>query len=263
MPKLTIHDFRITDRVLAETDPDAGDIVYVPPGGGTPFPFVVWRKVAGPSGVYVDSWEVLEPGGQTIASGERKFELEGESVVQDLVDEVRRVRFGAPGEHTLRYWVYDDRLADIPFQVSDEDPPFGVIVPGPLDAALSKSTICWVTVPPAAATRKAEPVTKPVWYGYAGGRIYVLVGPKEQDVPGLAATSHATVIARSKDKLNRVAETECIVRVLPKDARWDDLARDVMIGRRLNLVDGEAALDRWRQTCEVVELTPLPPPLQA
>lgn len=261
MPRPKIFDFRVTDRILAETDSDAGDVVYLGEGGRVPFPFVVWRRIAGPSGTYVDSWEALGPGGQTIASGERKFELEGESVEQDLVDEVRRAVFPAPGEYTLRYRVFDDSIAVVPFQVLAEDPPYGILVQGPLDASLSKSTIAWITVP--SLDKRTPAITKPIWYGYTGGRIYVLVGPKEQEVPGLTETTHATVIARSKDKGARVAEVECAARVLPKDDSWDRIAHDVMVGRRLNLTDGEQAVDRWRETCEIVVLTPLPPPRRA
>lgn len=258
MPRPKIFDFRVTDRVLAETDPNAGDIVYLGPGGTVPFPFVVWRRIGGPSGMYVDSWEALAPDGSKVAAGERKFELEGESVEQDVVDEVRRVAFPGPGEYTLRYWVFDDRIADIPFQVVAEDPPHGILVPGPLDASLSKSTIAWITVP--GRGKRQGPVTKPVWYGYLDGRVYVLVGPNEQEVPGLTETTHATVIARSKDKWARVAEVECACRVLPKDDEWTKIARDLLVGRRLNLTDGDRAVDRWRDTCEIVVLTPLPPP---
>src|SRR5438128_916227 len=46
VPSVTIHDFRVTDAVLAQTDPDAGDVVYLGPAGGAAFPFVVWRRLS-------------------------------------------------------------------------------------------------------------------------------------------------------------------------------------------------------------------------
>lgn len=256
MPRVVIHDFRVTDRFLADTDPDAGDVVYVGPGGSVAFPFVVWRKLSGPGGWYVDGIEIRDASGTRVASWERKFELEGESVVGDVVDEMRHVAFPAPGDHLVRYSVYDEHHVDVPFAVLAEDPPYAGVVPGPVDAALSKSTIAWVEVPAAAGGAGA----RPVWYGYADGRILVLMGPGEQMVPGLAATTHATVIARSKDKQSRVGEAQCRARVLPKDDEWARIARDVLVGRRLNLTDGERAVDRWRETCEIVALTPLPAP---
>lgn len=274
MPKAVIHDFRVTDKVLAQTDPDAGDIVYLGRHGNTLFPFVVSRRVSGPSGWYIDACEIIDPVGKVVsnrrkrgkvlatleqpllAAWDKKFEIEGESVPIDIVDEVRDVAFAHPGEYRLRYSMYDETVIDVPFQVVAQDPPYGIIVPGPLDASLSKSTICWVAVPQPDGTT----VTEPVWYGYEGGRIYVLVGEGEQQVPGLTTSRKATVIARSKDKQSAVAEVECAAAVLGKDAEWDTLARDLLIGRRLNLRDGDKAADRWKKTCEIVALTPLPAP---
>ncbi|MBI4729107.1 MAG: hypothetical protein HY775_06340 [Acidobacteria bacterium] len=273
MPKVVIHDFRVTDKILAETDPDAGNVVYLGRTGTAGLPFVVLRRVSGPSGWYVDTCEIVGPERHVVAerragarivetaerpvlaSWEKKFEIEGESMPSEVVDELPTVSFPKPGEYVLRYSVYDEHLIDVPFSVLAEDPPYGVVVPGPLDAALSKSTICWVT--PLVDGARA---TQAVWYGYRDGRIHVLVGPGEQRVPGLTKASRVLVRARSKEKQSLVAEVECTATVLAKDAAWDSLAKEAMLGRRLNLRDGEQALDRWRQTCEIVALTPLPTP---
>jgi hypothetical protein len=150
--------------------------------------------------------------------------------------------------------VYDDHLLDTPFQVVQSDPPYGAVVPGPVDAALAKSTIAWLVVP----QDEAPDVTKAVWYGYDQGRVYVLTGSGEQEVPGLAVHSkHVKLIVRSKDVQSRVGEMTTVTQVMPKDAEWDRIARDVLLGRRLNLADGDKAPDRWRQTCEIVQLTPV------
>lgn len=254
MPQVTIHDFRITDTVLAQSDPEAGDVIFLGPGGDAAFPFVIWRRISGPGGTYLDAAEVVSPDGEPLLVSERKFELEGESITQDIVDEFRDVAFPAPGAYTLRYYVYDDHLGDIPFQVLRQDPPYGAVVPGPVDAALAKSTIAWVAVPQPGGRE----ITKPVWYGYEEGRVYVLIGPQEQTVPGLDRSSHVRLIVRSKDTQSRVGEVECATQVLVKDAEWERIARGVMLGRRLNLHDGDKAVERWRQTCEIVQLTLMP-----
>lgn len=252
MPRVTIHDFRVTDFVLAQTDPDAGNVVYLGPTGNAGFPFVVWRRLSGPGGMYMDASEILAPDGSSIEFIERKFELDGESIMQDVVDEFRATTFPVAGTYTLRYSIYDDAIADIPFDVVQSDPPHGAVVPGPVDAALSKSTIAWVAVP-----QPGGEITKPVWYGYEAGRVFVLTGPGEQDIPGLTEARHVRLIARSKDVQSKVGEVTCVVQVLPKDAEWDRIARDVLVGRRLNLVDGEKAVDRWRKDCQIVRLTPV------
>ena len=257
MPRVSIHDFRVTDAVLARTDPNAGDVVYLGPSGGAAFPFVVWRRLSGPGGMYMDACEIVGGDGESVTFVERKYELDGESIIQDIVDEFTDVVFPGPGTYTLRYDIYDEHLLDVPFDVVQSDPPYGAIVPGPVDAALSKSTIAWLIVPQG----DGPEVTKAVWYGYEDGRIYVLTGPGEQEVPGLvSAGKHVRLIVRSKDVQSKVGEITCVTQVLPKDATWERIARELLVGRRLNLTDGEKAVDRWKETCEIVQLTPIPQP---
>src|SRR5438093_13308983 len=40
VPNVTVHDFRILDRVLAETDPNAGDVVFLGARGDIAYPFL-------------------------------------------------------------------------------------------------------------------------------------------------------------------------------------------------------------------------------
>jgi hypothetical protein len=254
VPAVTIHDFRVTDAILAQTDPDAGDVVFLGPSGNAAFPFAVVRRLSAPGGMYIDACEIVGKDGSIIDMIERKYELEGESLIQDIVDEFRNTTFPGPGTYTLRYHVYDDHLLDTPFQVLQSDPPYGAIVPGPIDAALSKSTIAWVAVP----QEDGKEVTKAVWYGYENGRVYILTGTGEQELPGLAEGSkHVKLIVRSKDVQSKVGEVTCVTQVLPKDAEWERIAREILIGRRLNLPDGEKAFERWKRDCEIVQLTPI------
>jgi len=271
MAQVTIHDFRITDRVLAETEPDAGDVVFLGAGGSVAFPFVAVRRLSGPGGVYIDAVDIVDADGRSLGVWEKKFELDGESKPRNLVTEFRSVRFPEPGTYSAQYSIYDDVVASFAFKVVKGDAPSAGIVPGALDAALSKSTIAWLSfgnsdAPP--PERTGTPVDQPmysagreftVWYGYQDGRVYVLTGPDEQKIPGLIEASTVQLIARSKDKRSKVAEVECAVELLPKGAHWDVLARDLLVGRRLNLRDGDAAVKRWHDTCEIAVLTPLMP----
>lgn len=256
VPRLKIHDFRITDSILAQTDPNAGDVVYLGPNGSTAFPFVVSRKVTGPGGVYVDAFEIVAPDGTVTGPWERSYEVEGESWPMTIVTEVRSQHL-VPGEHTLRFYEFDTRVLDTTFRVVQEDPPYGVVVPGPVDAALSKSTLCWIVVP----QPEGEAKSFGVWYGYENGRLYVLFGPGEQQLPGLTTAGQVRVIVRSKDVQSRVGDMEATVEILQKNAEWDRLARELLIGRRLNLRDGEGAATRWRAECEIAMLTPVATPI--
>jgi hypothetical protein len=271
VPNVTVHDFRILDRVLAESDPDAADVVFLGPAGNVAYPFLAIRRISGPGGVYIDALDIVDADGRTLGTWEREFELDGESKPRTIETEFRNVSFPEPGTYTLQYSIFDDVIANFSFNVVLDESPSAGIVPGPLDAALSKSTIAWLSFgepPKLDPERPAAPVEVPryvagkewpIWYGYQDGRVYVLVGDDEQQVPGLLTARTVRLIARSKDKRSEVADVECSIEVLPKDARWDELARDLLLGRRLNLKDGDAAVNRWKKECEIVQLTPIPP----
>lgn len=270
MAQVTIHSFRVSDRVLVETEPDAGDIVFLGSAGKTAYPFVVARTLSGPGGTYIDACDVIDADGASVATIERKYELDGHSKPRQIISEFRNIAFPSPGTYTLQYSVYDDVVGNFAFRVVRQDSPATGIVPGPLDAALSKSTIVWIKIPSDAPKIAKKKRSGPppqylagesfaVWYGYENGRIYVLVGEGEQQVPGLLERTSVTVVPRSKVKQSGLVEVECGVEILPKDAAWRTLASDVLLGRRLNLTDGDAAIERWFKTCEIVSLTPLPP----
>ncbi len=259
--KAKLHDFRVVDQVLAETDPDAGNVVYVGTGGSTAYPFVVARRVSGPGGWYVDTCRIMAAGRFPVMEWDRTFELEGESVDQWVTDTKRHVVLPGVGPYTLEYEVFGDRIVAVDFEVVAGDPPYVGIVPGPVDAALSKGTIAWISVP--SPKPGGGETTKPIWYGYERGVVYVLEGGDEQKVPGLRESNVARILVRSKDKQSLVGEMECSVRKLPKGPEWDTIARDLLVGRRLNLQDGEKAIERWRKNSEIVTLTPIPPEMVA
>lgn len=272
-PKVDILDFRVTDRVLAETDPEAGDVVFLGRHGSVAQPFVCMRRLAGPGGTYIDAVEIVDADGRTLGAWEKRFELDGDSKPRTLATEFRDVAFPAAGTYAMRYAIFDDIVGSFPFSVVQEDGPAAGIVPGPLDAALGKSTIVWLSFAEPVvmgAETTGKPVKRPtyqaqrdwpVWYGYEDGRIFVLTGPGEQPIPGLVEARCVWLTARSKDVQSRVATAECTVQILRKGPEWDRIARDLLIGRRLNLTDGDRALDRWRDECEIVLLTPVPPPV--
>jgi hypothetical protein len=271
VPNVTIHDFRIADRVLLETEPDTADLVYIGSRGTSAFPFIVSRKISGPGGVYIDVLDVIDADGTTLGTWERQFELDGESKPRTILTELRNVVFHHPGTYSLQYSIYDDVVATFPFTVLEQAGPGAGIVSGPLDQALSKSTIAWLSFGAdieVAPERSGQPVKQarynagtefPIWYGYDEGRVYVLTGPGEQDIPALSTASRVTLIARSKDKRSKIAEVDCGVERLEKNPQWSRIATDLLVGRRLNLRDGEAAVKRWYDTCEIYSLSPLPP----
>src|SRR5439155_9860836 len=60
VPNVTVHDFRVLDRVLAETDPNAGDVVFLGARVDIAYPFLVIRRISGPGGVYIDALDIID-----------------------------------------------------------------------------------------------------------------------------------------------------------------------------------------------------------
>jgi hypothetical protein len=257
-------DVRLTGVYVADArlvadgqvQPEDAMAVFVGRAGRGPIaPFVVRRSYTGAGGWYREAMAVLAPNGDVVwRSPEQALTLRGSSKIDTFIDEVRGVVVDSDDDHELVLLVGGDEVGRVPVAVLDEDPPWsagsGTDV---LDEALKKSTVVWVEVPGEAGGGDRA---VPVWYGTLDGRVYVLVGGSEQHVPGLAEAERAVLIARSKEQQSLVAEVEATARVVdPSDPLYGRVA-SVLLPRRLNLRDGEQAVDRWRKECTLVELTP-------
>ncbi|MDQ3932112.1 MAG: hypothetical protein M3252_04640, partial [Actinomycetota bacterium] len=121
-----------------------------------------------------------------------------------------------------------------------------------LDATLKKSAIIWLTIP----QPQGEAITKPAWFVYQGGKVFVLTGPGEQDLTNIDLVDEVTLTARSKEVRSRICSVPAGVRIVRNDSDEFDRVAQVGLGTRLNLPDGDAARERWKQTCTLVELSP-------
>jgi hypothetical protein len=114
--------------------------------------------------------------------------------------------------------------------------------------ATKKSGLLWIGV------GGSRPVA--AWHLWKDDRAYVVVGPGEQDVPGLASASAATVTVRSSDKGGRIVSWHAAVtRVEPDGEEWDEILPALLAGR-LNLPDSATARQRWAATAAVLRLDP-------
>ncbi len=117
-----------------------------------------------------------------------------------------------------------------------------------LEEATKKSGMAWIGVP----GRRV----RPVWHAWQDGAAYVLSGPSEQPLPGIEQAATVEVTVRSKDKQHRLVVWEAAVsEVLPGTDEWAAVT-PTLLGKRLNLPDGEAAVDRWARECSLHRLTP-------
>lgn len=122
------------------------------------------------------------------------------------------------------------------------------MVPALVLEASKKSGLLWIAV------GAARPVA--AWHLWKDDRAYVVVGPGEQDVPGLATATAATVTVRSSDKGGRIVSWHAAVRrVEPGGAEWDEILPALLAGR-LNLPDSAGARERWATTAAVLRLDP-------
>jgi hypothetical protein len=116
-----------------------------------------------------------------------------------------------------------------------------------IDEATKKSGLVWVN---------GAAGTTPVWLLWHDGSAYVLTGPGEQPGSGLVDGGTATVTVRSKDKGSRLVTWDARVTAVPPTGdEWAGVV-PLLLGKRLNLVDGEAAALRWARENTVHRLTP-------
>jgi hypothetical protein len=270
-------DVRLTSVYVADArlvadgvdQPEDAMAVFVGRAGrGRAYPFTVQRAYTGTGGWYVEVMALLSPGGEVTWRGqERSITLRGTNKIDTFTSEVHGAEVASTEDHELVLLMSDgrgralDEVARVPVAILDDEPPYAALGPlAVLEEALKKSTVVWLQVPGDGGTGGHA---VPVWYGLLDGRVYVLSGGSEQRIPGLAEADRVLLVARSKDQQSKVAEIEARARVVDgKDPLYAKVA-PVLIPRRLNLRDGEAAADRWRKESTLVELTPVPVPVDA
>jgi hypothetical protein len=116
--------------------------------------------------------------------------------------------------------------------------------------ATKRAGLIWITVPGGRA--------RPAWHVWREAA-YVLTGPGEQDVPGLAAGGQVTVEVPSKDTgASLVSWTARVSRVDPGSAEWSAIIGALLAGR-LNEPAGAGVpspAERWARAGNVYRLVP-------
>lgn len=257
MPYVELLSAIVFDHASRDEAEGTVDPAIVVPGElpASAEPFVVDRVYQGPQGRYDESFVVVGPGGEVAYQHPwGRVTLRGEMFEDRFRDVVRAdVTIASADEHALVLLVNDYEVGRVPVFI---EAPESVIAAGvladALDAALKKSAIIWLTIP----QPRGQPIAKPAWFVYQGGKVYVLTGPAEQDLTNIALADEVTLTVRSKEVRSRVASVPAKVRVVRNDSDEFDRLIQIGLGTRLNLPDGDAALDRWKQTCTLVELSP-------
>ena len=273
MARADLHNALAVDRDIYRAslvDASLLDPVVRLDGGlpGSLRPFTVVREYQGPQGTYVESFEIADPAGVVrYSSPHRRIELRGEAFEDRFASDVPAMEVSDGRPHRVTFFINDQPIDTVPVFIETDgggDPR--VATEETLKKALQKGDIMWVSVPAPPpkkrkpSGRKLSPTThtQAVWFMWdkKAEKVYLINGKGEQDVPGLIEQDTVEISTRSKDQQSLVARVPAKVAVVPlDDERWERLGK-VALTARLNLPDGDAALDRWKRDCALVELTP-------
>ena len=125
-----------------------------------------------------------------------------------------------------------------------------------IEAAAKRAAVTWLTVPGGATGRLA-------WCLWVDDALYVVTGPGEQDVAGLAEASEAVVGLRGDHGGRIVSWPASVRRVEPGGDDWQRIAPQ-LAAKRLNASGtAEALTARWAERCALVELRPAADPVEA
>jgi hypothetical protein len=177
---------------------------------------------------------------------------------RDLVDDAR---FEESGAHIASFILDDVIVAEIEVPVFVQEA--ATKLPKEVEDGLRKSDVIWVGI----ERGNGKPLTVPAWFSYKNGRILVLSkdqpGPEEQTIPGLPGASEVLVVTRRKttNPETRARDTgldrfHAAVRIL-QGAEWEEAAKALADRRRSRTGPATDAIQRWRGTCSIGELTPI------
>jgi hypothetical protein len=218
-------------------------------------PFVVDRIYRGPQGVYDESFAIVASDGAVVYEHEwGRVTLRGEMYEDRFRDTVKaRVMLTTADEHTCVFLMNRQVIGRVPVFI---DAPESAVASGAINDAvestLKKSAIIWVTIP----QPDGSEVTRPAWFIYQGGKVYVLTGPGEQDLTNIDKADKVTLTVRSKEIRSQISAIPSTVRVIENDSEEFERIGQGAVGTRLNLEDLPEAFERWKATCVMVELTP-------
>jgi hypothetical protein len=131
-------------------------------------------------------------------------------------------------------------------------PPLALIA-----EATKRAGVIWIAI-------QGQDRPRPAWHIWRAGPLspgaaYVVTGPGEQPLPGLAGSGRVTVIVPRGAGGGPVSWTAVVSRVEPGSGEWDEVIGPLVAGR-LNamLAEGETSpARRWARSGAVFRLAPL------
>jgi hypothetical protein len=248
-------------RVLASQGDNGPPGVYLLGVPGRALPFVMYRAWKVPTGMVSEEVQFWSPSGRLAYRwGPAVRRMLGMMDLTEERDLVEDAHFEEAGTHIASFVLDQEIAAEIEVPVFVQEAP--TKLPKEVEDGLRKSDVIWVGVEHNGASRAV-----PAWFTYKNGRIFVLSknepGPEEQTIPGIPGASEVVVVTRRKttNPETRARDTDldefpAAVRVL-EGPEWEEAAKALADRRRSRPGPATDAIQRWRGTCSIAELTPV------
>jgi hypothetical protein len=234
----------------------APDGIYLTGQPGPALPFVLFRAWKIPVGTVQEEVRLFGPSGRMqLRWGPEYRQMRGMFDLTTEVDRVNDAAFEESGIYVASFVVDDQVVGEIEFPVYVQAAP--TKLQKDVEEGMKKSDVIWVGAEVNGGIR-----TAPVWFAYKNGKVLVLSqrepGPAEQMVPGAGAAKEFALITRRKGRDTSLDELKASGRLL-EGAEWEEAAKVLVDRRRSRNGPPAESLTRWRNTCDILELTPLAP----
>ena len=240
-------------RVWDAYGTDAASGIYVLGVPGRALPFVVMRAWKVPNGIVAEEMRFIGPSGRTVYRwGPEARRMRGMMDLTVEVDTIDDALFDETGIFVVSCILDGEIIGEFEVPVYLQEAP--AKLPKEFEDGLKRSDVIWVGV-----ESQGRPHTVPAWFVYRNGRIYVLSqrkrGPEEQTIPGVGQSAEILVITRRKLRDTALERFFATPRLL-QGAEWEEMAKVLVDRRRSRPGPPADALNRWRGTCDIVELVP-------
>lgn len=241
----------VDTRVWASQGDLSPDGIYLTGQPGPTLPFVIFRAWKVPVGIVQEEVRLFGPSGRLVYRwGPEYRRMAGMFDLTTELDEVPHAVFDETGMFVASFVLDDQVLGEI------EVPVYVQATPPKLEKGiedgLKKSDVIWV-----GSKVGGKLKTVPAWFAYKDGKILVLSqrepGPEEQTIPGAGTAKEFVVITRRKLRDTSLSELTASTRVLQGD-EWEQAAKLLVDRRRSRNGPPEQAMERWRRTCDILEL---------
>jgi hypothetical protein len=244
----------VDKRVWDAYGENAGDGVYLVGQPGPALSFVLFRAWKVPTGFVSEEIRLIGPSGRTIFRwGPEPRRMAGAMDLTTEVDVVEDAVFDETGQFAASFMLNGEIVGEIEVPVYVQAAP--TKLPKETEDGLKKSDVIWIGTESPNGRRR----TVPAWFAYKNGKIYILSqkepGPDEQTIPGVPGANQLLVITRRKLRDTELEEFYAAQRRL-EGAEWEEAAKLLVDKRKSRAGAPAESLKRWRNTVDIVELTP-------